>query len=140
MGAAPLRPSIRPSQYSSTVLPRGLMVPIPVTTTRVPFLLMRGLLAVVRCAESPSQCLPNLTHEVRVHRLHGGADRVLDRDRIGATVRDDRHPVDAQEGRASELAPVHPGPDAADAGPDQQAAGLAAQRPGDLVTHGAEDQ
>ena len=39
MGLAPLRPSIRPCQYSSTFLPRGLTVPIPVTTTRVrPFL------------------------------------------------------------------------------------------------------
>jgi hypothetical protein len=35
MGAAPLRPLTRPSQYSLRVFPRGVSAPRPVTTTRL---------------------------------------------------------------------------------------------------------
>src|SRR5262249_55232267 len=140
---APLRPSTRPSQYSSTVVPSGFSVPIPVTTTRIPLwlVLMRVSLArAARSAASLSQCLPNLTHEIGLDRLAGDPDRVLDCECVGPAVGDHRDAIDAEQGRATELSPVETGADAVDAGPDQQAAGLAPHGPRDLVAHGAEDE
>src|SRR5215510_5638445 len=115
MGAAPLRPSTRPSQYSSTVLPSGFSVPMPVTTTRLPSRLIPGShLPVSRLASLPERP-PNLTDEIRLDRLLRDPDGVLHRAGIRASVCDHRDPLDAQEWGAAELAPVHTRSDAANA-------------------------
>src|SRR5690349_6057874 len=107
MGAAPLRPSTSPSQYSSTVLPSGFRVPMPVTTTRLPSRLTAGTGLPSSRPASLSQRPPNLTDEVRLHRLLGDADGILDRSGVRATVCDHCDPLDAQEWGTAELAPVH---------------------------------
>src|SRR5262249_1962327 len=131
-----------PSQYSSTLLPRGFTVPMPVTTTRSGSRLMAGgRLPISRVASpSPSQRLPNLTHEIVFNRLPGDANRVLHGSSVRAPVGDDRTALDAEKGGTAELAPVHAGPDATDPAPDQQATGLPGQCSRNLVTHGPEDQ
>src|SRR5215472_4649563 len=141
MGAAPLRPSSSPSQYSSTVVPSGFSVPMPVTTTRVPFRLMpEPPTTLVPCPTSLRQSLPNLTDEVRLDRLPGDADRIHHGAAVRAAVRDDGHPVDTEERRSPEFAPVHPRSDVAHAAPDQEAARLATQGAGILLAHGAKDE
>src|SRR5262245_47514575 len=99
MGAAPLRPSMRPSQYSSTVLPSGFTVPMPVTTTRLPFCFIPGLRE-TRLARQPcslAQRLTNLTDEVCLDRLPGNPDGVPDGQGVRAAVRHDRHALDPEE-------------------------------------------
>src|SRR5437588_4053322 len=137
MGDAPLRPSIRPSQYSSTVFPSGFTVPIPVTTTRRSPLLLKSL---PPGGPSAAHSLPNLTGELCFHRLLGDADGVLDGPRVRATVGHHRDAVDPQQRSATELAPVQPCADLADGGADQEASQLAPDRAGDLLAKRLEDE
>src|SRR5215467_2391840 len=129
-----------PSQYSSTLLPRGFTVPMPVTTTRSGSRLIAGGRLPISRVASPSQRLPNLTDEIGFNRLLGDANRVLHSSSVRAPVGDDGNALDAEKGGTAELAPVHAGPDATDPAPDQQATGLAGQRSRNLLAQGPEDQ
>src|SRR5262245_27217336 len=140
MAAAPLRPSTSPSQYSSTVLPSGFSVPMPVTTTRLPSRLIAGTNVPFSRPASLPQRPPNLTDEVGLDRLLGDSDRVLHGAGVRATVCDHGNALDAEKWGTAELAPVHAGTDAADFAPNQETPGLARQRSRDLVAHRPEDQ
>src|SRR5579875_3564942 len=100
MTLAPLRPWINASQNSSTVFPIGLTVPMPVTTTLLPFLLIYGPPGAVAAAASPRQCLPNLTDQVGLDCLGSNPDGVLDGPCIRTSMGYHHYPIDAQEGRA----------------------------------------
>src|SRR5579875_316187 len=140
MTLAPLRPSINASQNSSTVFPIGLTVPIPVTTTLLPSLLIHGLPGTVAAAASPCQCLSNLTDQVDLDRLGGNPDSVLDGPCVRASMGHHHHPIDAQQRRATELSPVEPSPDSTHLGTNQKTTQLARYRARDLLTQDAEEQ
>src|SRR3989440_1822433 len=119
---SPDRPSIRLSQNSARLFPFGARTPMPVTTTRcsgrTPFPAMAS------CYERRRF---RLGFTLRLHdrqrgRGEGGdhltvdgvprhPDGVVDRPRVRPTVGDHRHPVDTQQQRAAELAPVGPAAD-----------------------------
>src|SRR4029077_18964007 len=82
----------------------------------------------------------NLTDELILHRVAGDPDGIFDRPGVGPSVRHDRHPVDAEQGRASELAPVEASTQLADAWPDEKPAKLAPRRLRDLVTQAAKQE
>src|SRR3984893_19429865 len=118
--AAPLRPSTRPCQNSSTVVPSGLIVPIPLTTTRrIPFTLTSSFTSNGH-GSSTTDGLANLTHEVDFHRFPGHSNRVAEGQGVGAPMGNHSHAVDTQQRRSAELAPVEPPADAAHAPAGQE--------------------
>src|ERR1700730_675117 len=138
--AAPLRPSTRPCQNSSTVVPSGLIVPLAVTTTRrIPFSLTSSFTSNGH-GSSTTDGLANLTHEVDFNRFPGHSNRVAEGPSVGAPVGNHSNAVDTKQRRSAELAPVEPPADAAHARANQDSAQLAGGAPRHLFAQRAEDE